>query len=158
VIILIDTREQLPLEFCHPYVEGTQRESLPVGDYAVRYKDGHVPGIIFERKSIPDLFGSLSKGYKRFKRELMKAKQSNKELIIIIEGTTQNILDGTPYSQVDGLRILRTLLSLYDRYQISHVFCRDRREMAVYVAEMFCARGRTRAKGNKWDIKQEKKD
>lgn len=146
MIILVDTREQLPLEFSHPYVEGTEKSFLPVGDYAVRYKDGHVPGIIFERKSIPDLLGSLSKGYKRFKRELMKAKSTNKELIIIIEGTTQDIIRGTKYSQVDGLRILRTLLSLYDRYRISHVFFRNREEMATYVVEMFCAHARTRNK------------
>jgi ERCC4-type nuclease len=144
MIILIDSREQLPLEFAHPYVDGVEKSTLSVGDYAVKYKDGHVPGIVFERKSIPDLFGSLSKGYKRFRRELMKAKESNKELIIIIEGTTQDIIKGTPYSQVQGIQVLRTLLSLYDRYQISHVFFRDRKEMALYVAEMFCAHGRTR--------------
>jgi len=149
MIILIDTREQKPLDFVHPYVEGVEKSSLSCGDYAVRYKDGHVPGIVFERKSIPDLFQTLTKDYKRFKKELMRAQESKKELIIIIEGTTQDIIKGTKYSQVDGLRILRTLLSLYDRYRISHVFCRNRAEMAVYVVEMFCARARTRSKGEK---------
>ena len=144
MIVLVDTREQLPLQFSHPYVEGVEKTTLAVGDYAVRYKDGHIPGIIFERKSIPDLFGSLSSGYKRFRKEINKAQESNTELIIIIEGTTQDILKGTKYSQVTGVKILRTLLSIYENYHVGHIFFRNREEMSIYIAEKFCARARKR--------------
>jgi len=83
VIILCDTREQNPLEFNHPYVEGTERVALSVGDYCVRFKDFHQPLIFFERKSIPDLFGTMGKDYKRFRKEIQRSKESKSELIIM---------------------------------------------------------------------------
>lgn len=144
MIILCDTREQLPLEFNHQYVEGVEKSTLPVGDYCVKFKDAHQPPIFFERKSIPDLFGTMGKGYKRFRKEIMRSKDSKSELIIIIEGTVTDILRGTEYSQVDGLKILRTILSVWDKYKVVSVFCRDRKEMATFIAEYYCAYARNR--------------
>lgn len=149
MIILCDTREQLPLEFAHPYVEGVTFTTLPVGDYCVKFQDAHQPPIFFERKSISDLFGTMSSGYKRFRREIMRSKESKSELIIIIEGTVTDILRGTKYSQVDGLKILRTILSVWDKYKVISVFCRDRKEMATFIAEYYCAYGRNRARNVK---------
>ena len=70
MIVLIDTREQQPLEFDHKFIEGIEMTKLEVGDYAVKFKDGYSPLYFFERKSIGDLFGTMGKGYKRFKREI----------------------------------------------------------------------------------------
>jgi len=144
VIILCDTREQNPLDFDHPYVEGTIRIALPVGDYCVEYKDAHRPSIYFERKSITDLFGTMGKGYKRFRREIQRSQEKKAELIIIIEGTVTDILRGTKYSQIDGLKILRTILSVWNNYKVVSVFCRDRKEMATFIAEYYCAYARNR--------------
>ena len=144
MIILCDTREQNPLQFNHPYVEGTENVALSVGDYCVRYKDTHQPLIFFERKTIPDLFGTMGKGYKRFRREVKRSQENKSELIIIIEGTVTDILRGTKYSQVTGIRILRTILSVWDKYKVVSVFCRDRKEMATFIAEYYCAYGRNR--------------
>ena len=146
MIILCDTREQKPLEFVHPYVEGVEKSTLPVGDYCAKFKDAHQPQIFFERKSLPDLFGTMGKGYKRFRKEIMRSKDNKSELIIIIEGTVTDILRGTKYSQVDGLKILRTILSVWDKYKVISVFCRDRKEMATFIAEYYCAYARNRLK------------
>jgi ERCC4-type nuclease len=156
MIILVDSQEKLPLEFSHPYVEGSQRISRDVGDYCARYKDAHQPPIFFERKSLPDLFGTMGKGYKRFRKEIMRSKDNKSELIIIIEGTVTDILRGTVYSQIDGLKILRTILSVWDKYKVVSVFCRDRKEMATFIAEYYCAYARNRLKG-KNDIRSEGK-
>ena len=149
MIVLVDTREQNPLQFDHPYVEGTQKVALNVGDYCVRFKDAHQPLIFFERKSIPDLFGTMGKGYKRFRREIQRCQEKKAELIVIIEGTVTDILRGTKYSQVDGLRILRTILSVWNKYKVVSVFCRDRKEMATFIAEYYCAYARNRMRKEK---------
>jgi ERCC4-type nuclease len=146
MIILIDSREQQPLEFSHPYIEKTERCALGVGDYAAVMKDGHRPKIFFERKTIPDLVGTMTTGYKRFREEIKRSKANGDELILIIEGTVTDILEGTSFSMVEGLQILRTVLSIYERYQITHIFCRSRSEMATYIAEKFCAYERKRLK------------
>lgn len=144
MIILCDSREQLPLEFKHPFIEGVEKSALSVGDYGARFKDNHLPPIFFERKSIPDLFGTLGKDYKRFKKEIMRSKESNSELILIIEGTITDILHGTRFTQVQGISILRTILSIWNRYQVACVFCRNRNEMATFIAEYYYAYSRKR--------------
>jgi ERCC4-type nuclease len=123
-----------------------EKSTLSTGDYGCRFKDLHEPAIFFERKSIPDLFGTLGAGYKRFKKEILRSKDNKSELIIIIEGTVTDILNGTAYSQQDGLRILRTLLSIWNRYQVACVFTRDRNEMSLFIAEYYLAYARKRDK------------
>ena len=137
------------MKFDHPYVEGVAKVALSTGDYGCRFKDLHEPAIFFERKSIPDLFGSLGKDYKRFRKEILRSKENKSELIIIIEGTVTDILNGTAYSQQDGMRILRTLLSIWNRYQVACVFCRDRSEMSLFIAEYYLAYARKRTKESK---------
>jgi ERCC4-type nuclease len=149
MIILCDTREQLPLEFKHDYVEGVERSTLSVGDYGVRFKDGHIPPIFFERKSIPDLFGTLGKDYKRFRKEIDRSKSNSHELIIIIEGTVTDILKGTKYSTIDGVRILRTLLTLWNKHKIVSVYCKDRKEASTFITEYYLAHARVRNRENK---------
>ena len=149
MIILCDSREQAPLEFSHPYVEGVEVGALDVGDYGVKFKDGHIPPIFFERKSIPDLFGTLGKDYVRFKKEIFRSKDNHQQLIVIIEGTVTDILKGTKYSTIDGIRILRTLLSLWNRYNIVSIYCKDRKEAATFITEYYLAHARARNVGNK---------
>lgn len=61
ICIVIDTREQRPLEFDFPTVRGTLR----TGDYSAR---GFEREIGIERKSIQDLAGSCGQGRDRFNR------------------------------------------------------------------------------------------
>jgi len=144
MIILCDTREQLPLEFKHPFIEGVEKSTLSVGDYGARLKDDHLPPVFFERKSIPDLFGTLGRDYKRFRKEIQRSKDTNTELILIIEGTVTDIIKGTKYSQIEGIQILRTLLSVWNRYEIVSVFCKDRAEAATFISEYYLAYARKR--------------
>jgi ERCC4-type nuclease len=63
--IVIDSREQDPLSFSFP----TITTGLPTGDYSVA---GLEDDFAVERKSIPDLVGSLTSGRERFMRELQR--------------------------------------------------------------------------------------
>ncbi len=140
--ILIDTREQLPLEFSHYYIKEIVRTKLEVGDYGAEFNDRHIPNVFFERKSIPDLFCSLSSNYSRFKKEIIRAKEHNLLLIIIIEGTLTKVIKGINESQRSGEDIAQQLFTLVIRYQIPFVCCSSREEMSRYITEFYLAIGR----------------
>lgn len=142
MIILQDSREGLQLTFNHSYVTGVKVQKLDVGDYMVEFNDGHVPPFSFERKSIPDLFGTLTSGYVRFKKEIMRAQASNTMLIIAVEGTMFKILAGHRYSTIAGISMLRKLITLELRYGVRHKFFKNRDEMSEYIAEYFVGVGK----------------
>ena len=62
--ILIDTREQLPLDFAR-YEVDVERATLATADYSLQGLETIV-GV--ERKSESDLLGSLTQGRDRFER------------------------------------------------------------------------------------------
>lgn len=133
--IIIDTREQLPLKFtCE-----TARECLPVGDYGGKFFDGTSCAVVFERKSINDLYGSLSQGYERFKKEIIKSSENSIRLIIIIEGSLNTVLRGTPNSRRTPISIIHQLFTIRARYGIETVFTNSRDEMSKYITHFFKA-------------------
>ncbi len=76
--LIVDTREQLPLTFTHlDAVRGT----LTTGDYSV---DGLQSRFAVERKSTPDLVGSLTQGRDRFMRELERMRGVDFARLLII--------------------------------------------------------------------------
>ncbi len=150
MVILQDSREQNPLEFPksrYPYVENVRVEKLDVGDYMVEYIDGYRPKVSFERKNLQDLFSTLTSGHKRFKKEIERAKDNDIQLILVIEGTMSRVLNGSDYSTVKGIKILRVLITMWLRYGLSFMFFKGRDEMSKFIYEYFCGIGRI--KGNK---------
>lgn len=141
MIIHIDTRETKPLEFPYLCVDGTKRIKLDVGDYGVEFTDGYKPPIFFERKSMGDLFGTLGKGYKRFKKEIMRSQEAKCSLILIVEGSLSKVMKGYSHSTIEGLSIVRKLFTLYVKYGVRPVFCKSREEMSLYIYNMFYALG-----------------
>ena len=133
-----------------------------MGDYSCEFIDGSVPPVVFERKSITDLFGTLGDGYERFKRELFRAKENGTKIILIIEGHIPKVLAGNPYStkkvkikgktrivklnmaerKKHGKAKFRQILTLSLKYGLNHIFCKDRDEMSMYIAEYYSAVGR----------------
>ena len=153
MIIIQDSREQAPLTFIHDYITETRVETLPVGDYGCEFKQGWQCPAIFERKSIPDLFGSLGKDYERFRREIERANSFDIKLIIIIEGTFSDIILGHPHSKIEGISIIRRLFTIWIKYGVPFICCSDRSEMALYIAEYYSSVGRKALR----DLKQRKK-
>lgn len=139
--VLVDTREQRPLLFNHPWITVTKRK-LDTGDYACEFEDGYGPPIVFERKSVPDLFGTLGNGYKRFKRSIIKAQKTNTTIIVIVEGTLSDVFDGHRFSNTNGETNVKKLFTLWIRYGVMPVFCLDKQESAQYITEFFMACGR----------------
>jgi len=137
MILTIDTREQKPLDFSsYEFVEGVKVSKLEYGDYACSFNDKVVP-VVFERKSLGDLFGTLGKGYKRFKSEINLAKADEVILVIIVEVDLLNILKGYKHSKMTGIGVIRTLFTLLVKHRIPFVCCKNREEMALYIAEFY---------------------
>ena len=139
----MDTREQAGLDFpAHPWLDAVERATLPVGDYQVRFKDGTIPPVSFERKSLNDLFGTMTGGYRRFKAEVRRARDLGTHLLVITEAPLGSVYHGTQHSAFPGPSLTQKLFTLMVRHRLPVVFCRNREEMARYILEYFLACGR----------------
>ena len=94
LVILVDTREQMPLDFSPFTAEGVSVETGTVwpGDYTIQ---GWEKSIGFERKSVGDLIGTLKNGYvgkdsirryeSRFDLELEEFERHYDRAFVLIE-------------------------------------------------------------------------
>ena len=148
-MILQDSREQRPLRFSiDAIVTEVKVEALPVGDYWVEYTDSRRPPILFERKSLADLFGTMTNGYPRFKKEMERAARLGIRLIIVVEEPMSSIYDGYSYSMMDGDSCVQKLFTLWLKYDVMPVFVNSRFEAAAYIREFYEAIGRCWIKGH----------
>jgi hypothetical protein len=100
--ILVDTREKRPLPFTFP----TASASLPTGDYSIAGLDHE---FAVERKTIADLFSSLTHGRDRFMREIQRLRAFTFPRLLVI-GTQQNVEDARQHSQgINPKAILNSL-------------------------------------------------
>ncbi len=84
--VIVDSREKTPIKF-NSNIK-TKVEGLKYGDYAL---EGSM-SVCLERKSLPDLLGTISAQYDRFQRELDRAREANSTLFIIVEESFQHAL------------------------------------------------------------------
>ena len=82
--IYIDTREQKPLSFKH-----SKEMKLDFGDYTMG-GDNYTYTYV-DRKSEGDFKGTLGGGFKRFRRELQRAKDFNSYLYVVTESNVKDI-------------------------------------------------------------------
>ena len=134
--LTIDSREQKPLVFNAPYFKSVLTGKLNFGDYSCSVDEKVCP-IYFERKAIGDLFGTLSAGIERFKREVERAKGNESRIVIVVEGSYYEVLEGYKHSSVKGLTVVRTLFTLMIKYGIPFVCFNTREEMAHYISEFY---------------------
>ncbi len=130
--IVVDTREQLPL-----WTKKIERKKLDIGDYSIK---GYENQIAIERKSLGDLFGTLSGGHKRFKKELMKSL-GLEYFAIVIDGTYTQIqkkdFKGSYFSRMKGYVILKILFTLHVKYRINVFFASNRCESKRIIKSLF---------------------
>jgi ERCC4-type nuclease len=136
--LIIDTREQLPLEFCGVLFGEIKRAKLDVGDYGATWHNAPIP-IYFERKSIGDLFGTMTNGYERFKKEMARAKESGVKLVLLIEASMREVAKGYEHSKFEGSSMIKKLHTLHVRYDLEFHYMNDRGEMARFIAEEYQA-------------------
>ena len=131
--IIEDSREQQPLDFTgHRGVESV-RSGLKTGDYSVQ---GYEDKICFERKSIPDLVGTLIGGHERFLREMDRMKDYEEKYILVEHSASKAYL----YCERHGVEykfdtIIQSLLAYAYHYRVRVRFCKNREDMAEYIVK-----------------------
>lgn len=133
LIIIKDTREQTELDFSGFRDVESVRKGLKTGDYSV---EGYEDQICFERKSIPDLVGTLIGGHERFLREMDRMKSFDAKYILV-ERTPDRLYW---YCDQHGWEykfntIIQSLLAYACHYQVRVRFCKDREDMARYIVD-----------------------
>lgn len=136
--IIQDTREQRPLQFSLATEVGT----LKFGDYAFSTM-GCMGDCFFERKSIPDLIGTLSGGYERFCREIERAKAASGYMVIIVEEELSNVLTFNNLSHVYKTKVspdyvFHKVRELCQKYKhIQFLFTKGREESSRVIEKVF---------------------
>lgn len=139
MIIIQDSREQSPLIFKHKSIKEVIVKGLDTGDYGAITDCGFEFPMYFERKSIGDLYGTLSQGYSRFKKEIERSKEKNTQLIIIVEKNLSNVLNGAPYSERTPESIVYQIFTILVRHGVQTIFCKDREDVSEYITQFYIA-------------------
>jgi hypothetical protein len=118
-VAAVDTREQDPFfrsDGGIPLLDGEEmafhpwarRRTLPTGDYSLV---GHEHEIVIERKSLPDLYQSVSKGRERFEREFERMYAITTP-VLLVEASWSEIINPTRIrSQMNPLAVRNTIIS-----------------------------------------------
>jgi hypothetical protein len=151
--LVSDSREQSPLRFSA--VDGVEYavECIPTGDYSARIGDEWV-GVTIERKEIGDLFSNYTSNYEKERAKILRAKELGWKFILAIEASATEVRKGHAYwkngelheSKKSGLAMIRQLMSVMVKYEVSVWFCLGRIEMAWMIQEHFLAIERYRKK------------
>jgi ERCC4-type nuclease len=131
--IVVDTREQRPLRF-PPRIK-TVRRRLVHGDYSL---DGHsAKGIVVERKSHNDFFGSFTRGRKEMYEKMLKMGKRYHRAYLVVESPVSDVLDGSRYSRIDGGWLLGAVMEICARTGVVPLFCDDSEAAARAVLQLF---------------------
>ena len=119
--IIRDTREQKDCGWnfrASSNCDGMEIKKLDTGDYSI---SGFENLVMVERKTIADLWGTLTVGKERFMKEMERAKNIPARFLII-EGNIGDIDKGFRYSKVSPEYIHGFLISLQVKYGIHVIF------------------------------------
>lgn len=110
-VVVIDTREQKPLEF--PHLQ-TVRGTLQTGDYGLQ----GLPDWGIERKSVPDMVNSLTGERERFWRELerLRGMQGRGFARLLIIGTQRELVAVLSRRSVKVAQVLGSLAAIDARF------------------------------------------
>jgi len=102
-LIYIDSREQNPLQIKD---FPTKVKGLKFGDYCLNDKD-KTGNCYIERKSVPDLIGTLSAGLERFENEIKRAQEEDAYMVILVERKLEECLafNKLPYVYKKNTRV-----------------------------------------------------
>ena len=118
--IIRDTREKNPLDFSR-YEAEVGAGVLEVGDYAPAGL-GHLCAV--ERKSVPDLVGSLTWERSRFERSLRRARGLD-AFAVVIEGSLGQVRRHEYRSQAKPHAVLQSMCAFSLRYSVTWIWADD---------------------------------
>jgi len=111
--------------------------TLKTGDYSIL---GFENKIAIERKSLIDLFGTLTHGHERFRKELARAEDFD-YFAIVIDGSLTKCLSknfkGGSYTKQRGETIIKILCTLSVKYGVRFYFCNNENECRTLIRNLF---------------------
>lgn len=143
--IIIDTREKENKHIVEKLKKNNidiDNVALKIGDYAITTDYGHRAGVVIERKaSLNELISNLLdkvkdlNGNNRFNRELIRAKENNIKIIVLIEEIDwySKLLNGDYISQVNPKAIRGLIMSLEAKFPNLSIVGVDKRTSASYI-------------------------
>jgi len=129
-MIIIDTREQLPL--WDPINFEVLRQKLDEGDYTTTnlLEIAHA-----ERKSAMDMYGSLIQGHERFSREIQRAIEKDLSFAIFVECPEKKFVTmkfkGACRLKMKPGTLKKIVDTFQERYPICVIWCKNREDMRV---------------------------
>lgn len=137
--IYVDTREQKPLKFNFPI----EVKTLKFGDYSFSDREATCNCYV-ERKSLQDFIGTLSGGFDRFCREIERARDSDANLIVVVESDFKNVA-AFPYLREVHKKIKATpeyimhnVRDIIQKYQhVQFLFVEGRKESVRVIEKIF---------------------
>jgi len=131
--MLVDTREQDPLEFPNVKIE-----KLFIGDYLMNAQEYNYTFV--DRKSENDFLGTLASGVDRFEREIQRTFELEGYLFIVIESTIDSIIDNhRKYKRKTNLEYvfhnMRHLTHKYPRH-VQFVFTGSRKKSIEIIPKL----------------------
>jgi len=120
-VVLIDTREQKPFKFKAPFLTSTT--TLDCGDYCLY----SLPNVVIERKaSVLEIHNNFTKGRERFFKEMDRARDNKKLLIILMEFGMPDLHKKSRYARINALMLQNTLTSIWLDYGFPYVYAGNR--------------------------------
>lgn len=133
--IIVDTREQLPL-----FKNNCIRYGLLVGDYSTM-KLRHTFAI--ERKSLADLYSTITKGHVRFRKEHIRASANGIELVLYVEGSKEDFelknWPGGSRRDCKGETLIKIIDTIEQRWPLEIVWCNSRANCKYKIQERLWA-------------------
>ncbi len=128
MIIVIDSREQIPFGFRGYTDTTTQVGSLQAGDYSI---PGLETLVAVERKSLPDLVACLGRERNRFERELERLR-SYEAAAVVVEAPMSDLVTGNYRSKLNPTAAFESVIAFQCRYRLPFHFAQDRRGAERY--------------------------
>jgi ERCC4-type nuclease len=127
MIILVDTREQLPYWTAPDCAKAT----LLVGDYTTAHL---FHKIHVERKSPQDWYNTIVRNHARFRREVLRAQDNGIELVLVIESSRKDFINKKfPQGERRDIKpetLDRICSTVSRRYQLKMIWCSGGRVQA----------------------------
>lgn len=122
MVILQDTREQLPYSFDR-YDAEPMPAALPVGDYSL---PGFEDRAAIERKSLDDLVGCLmGANRERFERELARGRHYDL-FCVVVEATLLDVSRGRYCSKMNSHSALQSIVTFQVRHRVPFLWAGNR--------------------------------
>ena len=121
--IVVDSREQCPLEFINQEPAGPR--CLHLGDYSIT---GHEDRVAVERKSHADLLGSLTARRQAFEREIRAMAEHLDYYALVVEASMSDILRGHDRCGMLPKAAINSVLGWSVKYRMPVFFCAGRQQ------------------------------